>query len=167
MVLAVAASLRHASRAGVSEAGGDMRDQNHCGGGPGRAAAGTNDDVEEGVRTQEDDEEAIALEVVIVNLRVWRGLAAPRHEPTASVKPPGVFYVTLPPWSGRAGQVAKGAATDPQLRPPWSSVLGSPRCCSKPRNVQVKCGDLHGSPSTTLRARAQVAKRHLWSGCAE
>ena len=95
-----AAPRRHASKAGVSENAGDLRDQNHCGGGPGRAAAGCGEDVEDGERAQDPEEDAIALEVVVVNVRVWRGLAAPRYEPNASVKPPGVFYVSLPPWSG-------------------------------------------------------------------
>ena len=72
-------------------------------------------DVEDGERAQDPEEDAIDKEVVVFDVCVWRGLAVPRYEPNASVKPPGVFYVSLPPWSGQAGQVAQGAATDPQL----------------------------------------------------
>ena len=67
--LCVAGPRRHASKAGVSENDGELRDQNHCGGGPGRAAAGCGEDVEDEVRAQEPEEEAIALEVVVVNVR--------------------------------------------------------------------------------------------------
>ena len=41
------------------------------------AAAGTGEDEEVEERTHEVEKEAIAMEVMIVVLRVWRGLAAP------------------------------------------------------------------------------------------
>ena len=108
-VLAVVDSLRHASKAGVSEAGADEHVRNQRDGWAGRAApAGRSDEapagscvdvVEEGLAKDEDDE-AIALEIATVGLRVWRGLAVPWHQSSVCVEPPGVSNVTLPPWSG-------------------------------------------------------------------
>ena len=76
--LSDATCLRHASRAGVSEAGEDVHAQNQREGwADEEAPAGNCGDIVEVECAKEEDEEAIALKDAIVGLLVWRGLAVP------------------------------------------------------------------------------------------
>ena len=76
--LSDATCLRHASRAGVSEAGEVVRAQNQREGWEDEEApAGSCVGIVEVERAKGVEDEAIALEDAIVGVVVWRGLAVP------------------------------------------------------------------------------------------
>ena len=164
-VLPDATSLRHASRAGVNEAGAVVRVQNQREGWAAEEApAGSDVGIVEEERANGVDEEDIALEDAIVGVVVWRGLAVPWHQSKRVRGATEGLARHTTPWTGYADQVAQGAATSPPLRPCGSSFIGRPGATANPGCPSEVLVDRQGFASTNLRAKRRSPKRHSICG---